>query len=189
MCSSRAVVTYDSWNKINYFNCETLPNRDSNFRITFNRAHWHLLLIPFTCLFYIMHINVCTSGSRRSIVWIFKDLTAVQNTAKVHGARVRMYKDVGRRMTTGFGPWKFFISQWPEVPEQLFRLLLLAFCSFLSLSFASSSPWSLCFSSSRSSVIPCALVTFHENVYSPYVRNSDVLGLFRFSHLPPLSLM
>lgn len=24
-------------------------------------------------------------------------------------------------MTTGFGPSEFFISQWPEVPEQLFR--------------------------------------------------------------------
>lgn len=72
------------------------------------------------------------------------------------------YEDVGRRMTTGFGPWKFFISQWPEVPEQLF------------LCQPSRSSSSL--QTSLFLVIPCALVTLH--VYPPCVRNSDTFGLF-----------
>jgi hypothetical protein len=36
----------------------------------------------------------------------------------------RVRRDAGRRMTMEFGPSEFFISQWPKVPEQLFRFLL-----------------------------------------------------------------
>lgn len=125
-----------------------------------------MLSVQLIYLFYVIHINVCTSGSRRSLVWIFKDLTAMQNTSSRSACT--------RRLEEGW--------QRDSVLREIFYLSVArsprAIVSPSSASCSSFLLWSLCFSSSCSSVIPCALVTFHENVYSLCVRNSDVFGLF-----------
>lgn len=79
--------------------------------------------------FYAIHINVQATPGGVS----FEYLRILPRCRAQRKFTKRVHKDAGRRMTTGFGPWKFFISQWPEVPEQLFRLLLLTFCSSLLL--------------------------------------------------------
>lgn len=81
-------------------------------------------------------------------------------------------------MTIEFGPLEFFISQWPKVPEQLFRLLPRSdvLHSFL--------PRSLGFS-----YLSLFLVRdISRERYSLYVRNSDVLGLFSVFFTAPLRL-
>lgn len=76
------------------------------------------------CLLYVIHINAHTSGREKgreegeAFEYLRISPRYARKLALMRG------EDVGRRMTTGFGPPEFFISQRPEVPEQLFRLLL-----------------------------------------------------------------
>lgn len=92
----------------------------------------------------------------------------MQNTAKVYGARAQ---GCWKKDDNGIRSFEIFYLSVARSP----RAIVSPSSPNVLLLFPS---WSLCFSSSRSSVIPYALVTFHENVYSLYVRHSDVLGLF-----------
>lgn len=99
-------------------------------------------------------------------------------TGKAHEAWA--HKDVGKKMTTRFGPSEFFSGQKSQsncfaFSSPSYRLVPLSFLISLFLFFVFERYFSL--------------VTFHDDVYSLCVRNSDVPGLFSVSLSQSLPLM